>query len=280
MAVTVPTSFITLYASEVKAAYQREGSYLRQAVRVREGVGAERVYFPILGKGIATPKGRHADVVPMNIEHSKVYADLTDYYAPEYIDELDQVKVNWSLRSEYVRASAWALGRQTDEIIVSALSAATQEVSTSGTSASGSPKPLVLADVLSISKTLNEKDVPLDRQRWAVISPAILSDLLNIPGVTSSDFAREQILVTGAAPAFWMGFNWIVYSGFPAYAANTIQGYFFHTSAAGLAIGRDIQTSIDWIPTKVAWLVNSWISMGAVAVDPTGIVKLKVGATT
>jgi len=101
MAVTVPTSFITLYASEVKAAYQREGSYLRQAVRVREGVGAERVYFPILGKGIATPKGRHADVVPMNIEHSKVYADLTDYYAPESDRSIvwndPDIAINWPI---------------------------------------------------------------------------------------------------------------------------------------------------------------------------------------
>lgn len=262
MAVTVPTSFIQLYASEVKAAYQREGALLRQAVRTREGVGAERVYFPKLGKGIATSKGRHADVTPMNTEHDRVYVDPSDYYAPEYIDELDQVKVNWSIRSEYVRASAWALGRQTDQLIIDALE--------TGAGNSAAEANLDLDAITAVSERLIDNDVPLDRQRWAVISPGYLSDLLGIDGATSSDFTREQLLVTGNKPAFWMGFNWIVHTGL----GSNVGGYFFHTSAVGLAVARDIQTSVDWVPTKVAWLVNSWMSMGAKVIDGDGVEEL------
>lgn len=261
MAVTVPTSFIQLYASEVKAAYQREGALLKQAVRTREGVDAERVYFPKLGKGKATSKGRHADVVPMNTEHSRVYADMEDYYAPEYIDELDQVKVNFSLRSEYVRASAWALGRQTDEIILSELD---------NTSNSENSDSLDLDLVTTMSEKLVENDVPMDRQRYAVITPAFLSDLLQIDGATSSDFAREQLLVTGREPAFWMGFNWIVHTGLP----SGVNAFFFHKSAVGLGIAREIQTSVDWVPQKVAWLVNSWMSMGSKIIDEDGVFKV------
>ena len=267
MSTSVPTSFVQLYASEVKAAYQREGSLLRQAVRIREGVTAERVYFPKLGKGIATAKGRHADVVPMNLAHSRVYADLQDYYAPEYIDELDQVKVNWSLRSEYVRASAWALGRQTDSLIIDATVAAKPPDATALTT-------LDKAGILAISKALTTADVPLDRQRWAVISSNYLKDLLAITEAASSDFSTEQILVSGKAPAFWMGFNWLVHTGLDA-RSDHVEGLFFHTSAIGLAIGRDIQTAIDWVPEKVAWLVNSWMSMGAVGIDTTGIITKK-----
>lgn len=266
MSVHVPTSFIQLYASEVKAAYQREGALLRQAVRVREGMGAERIYFPKLGKGMATAKGRHADVVPMNIEHDRVYADPKDFYAPEYIDELDQVKINWSLRSEYVRSSAWALGRQTDNLIIDAALGTTNEQTKSA---------LDLAAITGISEELINNDVPLDRQRWAVISPGYLSDILNINGATSSDFTREQILNTGTAPAYWMGFNWIVHTALGDHRDDKMNGIFFHTSALGLAIARDIQTSVDWIPTKVAWLVNSWMSMDAVMIENDGIIKVK-----
>lgn len=262
MSVHVPTSFIQLYASEVKAAYQREGSQLRQVVRTREGVEAERIYFPKIGKGAATFKGRHADVTPMQLDHERVYADMEDFYAPEYIDELDQVKVNWSLRSEYVRASAWALGRKTDELILDALDSGTQQTQNAS---------LDLDTILAISKELSERDVPLDRQRVAVVSPTVLEDLLKIDGATSSDFTREQLLITGGAPAFWMGFNWIVHTGLPH--TDNIHGYFFHTPSIGLGIARSVQTSIDWVPQKVAWLVNSWMSMGSVKIEDDGIQK-------
>jgi len=264
MAISVTTAFVQQYAAEVKAAYQREGSLLRQAVRVRSGVIGERVYFPLLGKGIATDKARHADVVPMNLEHTRKYVDLVDKYAPEYIDDLDTFKINWDLRADYARASAWALGRQTDQQIIDALDAADGETVTNAT--------LDLETVLEISEKQNENDVPQDANRFAVITPSGLTDLLQITGATSSDFVGSQLLTTGREPAFWLGYKWIVYTGtMPTDTA----GFFFHQPSVGLAIGKDIHSQIDWIAQKVAHLVNSWMSMGAVVIDDDAIVEWK-----
>lgn len=261
MSATVPTSFIQQYDAEVKAAYQREGSLLRGSVRTRTQVGAERIYFPKLGKGAATTKARHADVVPMGLEHSRVFADMADYYAPEYIDDLDQAKVNWSIRSEYARSSAMALGRQTDQIIIDALAT---------TSNSTADATLTLNTVLSASERLNDRDVPMDMQRHAVINPATLSELLAITGATSSDFTQQKLLTTGSEPAFWMGFNWRVHTGLPA----GVKAYFYHTAAVGHGINSDVRSAVDWVPEKVAWLVNSWMSMGAVIIDEDGVEEL------
>ena len=273
MAVTVTEAFVRQYAAEVKAAYQREGSLLRQAVRIRTGVVGERIYFPKLGKGIATDKARHADVVPMNLEHTKAYADMVDKYAPEYIDDLDQVKINWDLRADYARASAWALGRQTDKQIIGAVEAADTAAALSKVQKTN----LDLPKLLEISKTMDDNDVPKDGNRWAIINPHQLSQLLQITGATSSDFVSSQLLVTGKEPAFWMGFRWIVYSGdfFDANGTtDTVSGVFFHQPSLGLAIGKDVHTQIDWVPQKVAWLVNSWMSMGATVIDTDGVVLL------
>lgn len=269
MTSSVTNSFIRLYESEVKAAYQREGSMLRQTVRQRTNVGAERVYFPKLGKGHATTKARHADVVPMELEHSKVYADMADYYAPEYIDDLDAAKTNISLRTDYARASAWALGRQTDERIITALDTTTN---TGNSTAYGGATAgtLDLQTVLGISEALNDNDVPADMMRFGVISPSTLSDLLAITGATSSDFTTQKLLTTGREPAFWMGFNWIVHTGLP----SGVDGYFFHKPSVGLGVCQDIQTQVDWVAEKVAWLVNSWMSMGAVIIDDDGVIEL------
>lgn len=272
MSASVPVSFIEQYQAEVKQVYQQTGSLLRNTVRTVTQVNAERIYFPKLGKGHATQKARHADVVPMNLEHSRAYADMADFYAPEYIDDLDQAKLNWSLASQYAIASGNALGRTTDEILIGAVDATPNElkVSTLDPDAAGA---ITLQVISGASAAMAANDVPLDRMRYAVISPEGLAQLQAIPGVTSSDFVREQILVSGDKPAFWMGFNWVVSNMLP----EGVLGYFYHRQAVGHGIARDIRTSVDWVPEKVAWLVNSWMSMGATIIDPDGVFKLVEG---
>lgn len=269
MSASVGTSFIQLYDPEVKAAYQREGSLLRGTVRTRTQIGAERIYFPKLGKGAATSKARHADVVPMGLEHSRVFADMADYYAPEYIDDLDQAKVNWTIRSEYARAAAMALGRQTDQIIVDALATATNTTSAAAVNTGGNTA-LTLPVVTYLSQRLNDRDVPADMDRFAVISPATLNELLQIVGATSSEYTTQKLLTTGREPASWMGFNWIVHTGLP----SGTKGFFYHRPSVGHGICKDVTSSVDWIAQKVAWLVNSWMSMGAVLIDQDGVEEL------
>src|SRR5699024_9836982 len=113
-------------------------------------------------------------------------------------------------------------------------------------------------------------DVPADMMRYAVIDPSTLSELLTITGATSSDFTTQKLLTTGREPAFWMGFNWIVHTGLP----SGVSGYFFHKPSVGLGVVQDIQTQVDWVAEKVAWLVNSWMSMGAVIIDDDGVFEL------
>lgn len=269
MSASVTTAFVQEYDSLVKAAYQREGSLLRGTVRTRTQVGAERIYFPKIGKGMATTKARHADVVPMGLDHTRVYADMADYYAPEYIDDLDQAKVNFTIRSDYARASAWALGRKTDDILLTAMNATSNSTSADAVN-TGTDTTLTLAVVNKISERLNDRDIPADRMRYAVISPTTLSELLVITGATSSDFTNQQLLTTGQSPAFWMGFNWLVHTGLP----SGVKGFFYHTPAVGHGINRDVTSSIDWIAQKKAWLVDSLMSMGAVIIDGDGVEKL------
>ena len=266
---SVTNTFTQIYQAEVKAAYQRENAILRRTVRSRTMTGANRIYFPTLGKGEATSKARHADVVPMNLEHGRVYAEPEDFYAPEYIDDLDAAKTNQSLRTDYARASAAALGRATDNVIISALDTTSNTTSAAALDSDGGGA-LTLPVVTGLSQELTDRDVPPDMLRFAVINPATLSELLQVEGATSSDFTRQQLLTTGREPAYWMGFNWIVHTGLPA----GVKGYFYHQPSVGLGIGKDLTSKTDWVPEKVAWLVNSWMSMGAVVIDDDGVIEL------
>ena len=269
MSTTVPVSFVEQYEAEVKHVYQREGSKLRGTVRTRNQVGAKRIYFPILGKGKATKKSRHADVVPMDLEHTRAEADMEDFYAPEYVDDLDQAKTNWSIASEYARSSGWALGRQTDEILFDAMGETSNEVSITTVNDNGGE--LTLKSIAEgMWKNMAQNDVPMDGRLYAVMNPKTMAELFQITEATSTDFVTQQLLESGAEPPMYMGFRWMTHTGVP----EDIRGFFYHTTAVGHGISRDIQTSIDWIPQKVSTLVNSWMSMGATIVDEDGVFKL------
>ena len=269
MSTTVPVSFIEQYETEVKQVYQREGSLLRGAVRNRSQINAERVYFPIIGKGSATTKARHSDVTPMDLEHTKAFADMSDHYAPEYIDELDQAKMNWSLAAEYARASGNALGRKTDEILIDAMDASTNTTDPNALDANASGE-LTLNVITGISTIHNTGDVPMDDQRYCVVSPETHAELLRLTEATSTDFTTTQLLMNARAPAMWMGYKWIMHTGLPA----GVKGFFFHGQSVGHGISKDVTTEVNYVAQKVAFLVNSYMSMGATIIDEPGVIKL------
>ena len=128
---------------------------------------------------------------------------------------------------------------------------------------------LTLPVINTLGERLNNRDVPLDGQRFAVVSPQTHAELLRIEGATSSDFTTQQLLTNGGAPTGpgWMGFRWVMHSGLP----DGVKGFFYHQSAVGHGIARDVTSTFDWVPQKVAWLVNSYMSMGAVLIDPDGV---------
>ena len=79
--------------------------------------------FKKLGKGAANTKSRNGDVTAMELAHTNVEATMADFYAPEYIDKLDELKININERQAVAQSAAAALGRKTDEILIAAMDA-------------------------------------------------------------------------------------------------------------------------------------------------------------
>ena len=92
MANTIDTAFIKQFESEVHMAYQRMGSKLRNTVRTVSNVAGSVVRFQKIGTGSASTKSRNGMVTPMDLAHTTVEATMSDFYAAEYIDKLDELK--------------------------------------------------------------------------------------------------------------------------------------------------------------------------------------------
>jgi hypothetical protein len=269
MATSITNAFITQFEAEVHMAYQRMGSKLKNLVRNVNGVNGSTVKFQKVAQGSANTKARHAEVVAMDLSHSNVSATLTDYYAADYVDKLDELKVNIDERQVVAQSAAYALGRKTDEVIRDVMDAGTAFANNVNSDASTA---MSLVKAKNMMETFNGNDVPDDGQRYWVVGPKQWSDLLGIDQFTRLEYVGQDELPFkgGMTAKRWLGFLWFVHSGLskPSTDRYTLA---FHKSSVGLGVGSDVKTEVNYIPEKVSHLITSMLSLGAVEIDSNGL---------
>jgi predicted RNase H-related nuclease YkuK (DUF458 family) len=262
---TIDQAFIRQFETEVHMAYQRMGSKLRNTVRTTNVTGSS-ARFQRIGAGSASTKSRNGMVTPMELAHTFVEANVADFYAAEYIDKLDELKININERQAVAQSAAAALGRKTDEIIVTALDAGA-----SATQVNSAGAALDKADMLQTFELFGMADIPEDGQRYIAMHPKGFADLFNINEFASSDYVGPQNL------PFAGGMTMKEFLGFKIFSTSAVpagKNFAYHTSSIGLAINSDVQTEINYVAEKVSHLATSMMSMGAIAIDANGIYEL------
>ena len=265
MANSIDTAFIKQFESDVHLAYQRMGSKLRNTVRTTN-VNGNIARFQKMAAGEASTKSRNGMVTPMDLVHTTVEVTMADYYASEYIDKLDELKININERQAVATSAAAALGRKTDALIVAALDAGANSTQIHDTSSA-----VEVADLLSLFETMGAAEVPEDNQRYLAMHPKGFADLFLIEEFASSDYVGEQNLpfAGGMTMKNFLGLN--IFSTSAIAAGKNIA---WHTSAIGLGINADVSTEVNYIPEKASHLTTSMMSMGSVAIDDNGIYEV------
>lgn len=125
MTESVINSFVREFQTNVHVAYQRKGSKLRPTLRQKSDVKGSSTTFQKVGKGTAATKARHGKVPVMNVDHTPIECTLADYYAGDWVDRLDELKVNIDEQKVQADAGAYALGRKTDQLVIDVLDGST-----------------------------------------------------------------------------------------------------------------------------------------------------------
>jgi len=266
MANTIDTAFIKQFESEVHLAYQRMGSKLMNTVRQVNNVNGSVVRFQKIGTGTASTKSRNGMVTPMELAHTTVEATLSDFYAAEYIDKLDELKTNIDERQAIATSAAAALGRKTDEILYTAMDAGANSTQVNATDAA-----VEKADLLTLFETFGTANIPEDGGRYIAMHPKGYADLFLINEFASSDFVGEQNL------PFAGGMTMKEFLGFKIFSTAAItagKNMAYHTTAVGLGVGANVTTELNYVPEKVSHLATSMMSMGASVIDDNGVYEL------
>lgn len=262
--------FQDFYDAEVKRAYG-DVSVLQDKVYTSGRIVGKRVAFRKKGKGMATQHVPGSDVTAMNVDYNQVWCDLEDWEAYDYVDKFDMKKINFSEVTELAEVAADCLGLRIDQIIIDKMNAGydavNMKVGTTNTA-------LTVATLIDACTKLNKSGVP-STERYFAHSAQQLADLLSTTQVTSADYNSVKALVNGTLNSF-LGLKFTLIAdrdegGLPT-SANDVTGFVWHKRAMGFSKAQDLETSMEWVPEKRAYLVGGDFSAGAVVIDDKGIV--------
>ena len=292
MSTTIDQAFITSYESRVHEVFQRKGSYLKSAVRVKDGVVGSTAVFQKIGKGTATTKARHGTITPMNQAHTAHPVTLADFYAGDWVDKLDEAKININERDVIASGGAMALGRKCDDQITTVLDTTSQAVVTLTVTS----KPAVLATALEFAEAAWDNDVPNDGEVYCVVTPRYWSQLMTVEPFANSDYVgsdgqsfRSGAMIGPAKWKEWMGVKWKMQTGLPGAGTATAKVFMWHKSAVGYAVAQSagnvagnasVSADITWHGDRAAHFVNHMMSGNAVMIDDTGVIEGNLDDTT
>jgi hypothetical protein len=266
---SIDIAFTKQFESEVHLAYQRMGSKLLNTVRRKTNVVGMSTTFQKIGKGIAGTKTRGGQVPILNLVHTNVECILADRYGGEFIDKLDELKIEHDERGSVTTSISGALGRASDLDITTITDTFTNESAAAGI--------LSQDKVEEAYEFMGDGDVPDDGQRFLATSPQGWTDLMGIPQFASLDYVPEGDLPfprVGFSAKMWFSFNLFSFSGLSLVGAVR-QSVAYHRTAVGHASGQDVQLDITWQGKEQSHLAVGSMSMNACLIDNLGGWKVR-----
>lgn len=267
---SIDVAFTKQFESEVHLAYQRMGSKLLNTVRRKTNVVGKSTTFQIIGKGVAGTKTRGGQVPILNLVHTNVECTLVDRYGGEFIDKLDELKIEHDERQAVTQSIAAALGRASDQDIMDVTDTFTQE--TTATGVVTQPK------IEEAYEYFGNNDVPDDGMRFLAVAPQGWTDLMGLSAFASLDYVPESDLPfpkVGFSAKQWFSFNIFSFSGITLTGGTVRQNVAYHKSAIGHASGQDVSMDFTWQGKEQSHLAVGSMSMQAVIIDDVGGYRIR-----
>lgn len=282
MAQSIDQSFVNQYESDVHEAFQRQGSYLLKTLRRKPNVVGATTSFPKVGKGMATTKARHGQITPMNQTHERIPCTLEDFYAGDWVDRLDEAKINHDERMVIANGGAWALGRKADDQIITAMDTTTTTV---GDFSAGITRALFL----ETEEALNNNDVPNDGNRWLLLTPRQWAIAMTIKEFQSADWVTDFPLMggvpTNGIARQYLSFKVMMHTGLPGVGTAQGKNFAYHYTVVGYGSAREagniagnnpVAADIQWYADRASHFVNHMMSGGACLIDARGCVEVQL----
>lgn len=291
MAETPDVAFNHAYSTEIIRQYAASEDKIGNSVRRKTGVVGKSYNFERLGSSdLQTITTRHQPVIVLSPTHSVRRVTFTDKGGAILLDKNDEWKMLIQPKNDYARNHAEAYRRFINDLVIDAATGtavavdaadATSNVSIgSGQQIANGSVGLTFEKVNQALRILNTNNVPQDN-RWFLVSPQGVEDLLAEAEVASRDYNEMQALKNGAMQGVFMSFNWVMTTQLNI-ASTTRTCIAYHRDALGLAMPTELEVRItqrDDLAT-MPWQANAICSAGAVRLQEEGVVQVDITEAT
>ena len=272
MAITLDQNFITQWTDQVHVAFQQKKNKFVPCVSYLANQVGETIKIPTVGAVNANTKATNAEVTILEPLHASKTITVSNKYAPLFFDKLDQLKSNVAWQKHYVNLSVSAINRAIDDAIITALVSGSV---TTTTTAGGLTYAKIKEALTALRAAEAAED---DDELYLAVSPDAMSDALDETKLTSSDYMTMKSVIDGKV-SHALGFEWKHSTRLPTDTGpnpDVTTCVAWNKMAVWHADNGMPTTEINYVAMRVGWLINSFVGMGSVLVDTTGVVEIPV----
>jgi len=262
---TIDTAFVRQYQSNLYVLCQQQKSKFMTRVR-NESIQGESKSFDRLGEAeVQEITSRHSDTPNNEQPHTRRWVTPANYDTNSFVDKQDELAMLIQPTNQYAQNQARALGRKTDDIIITAAlgtaaagvtpttsSVAFKDetisingdgtVTSLGTLAAvATVADITLAKIATMLRLFLDADVDEAIPLYWAVSPKDVQSMLQIANLTSIDYVALKAIETGRIDRA-LGFN------------------FFYSTR----LTKDAATSTAW--RTIAWAQDGIIYASAQAI--------------
>ncbi len=290
MADTQAEVYAQAYSANIMQLAQQKYSKLLPICYIKPNVRGKTFFQDQIGQWTMSAKaGRNVQTPNNDPNLGRRMGTMIDYHDNRLLDRGDELRMISDPRSSYTIAAASSLGRKIDSEVAtkilatantgetgsSSITLGTTSVSAhvnpEGTS-TGTAATLTFARIRNAKRILDLEDVEME-DRFAVVDPSALDQILATTQATSSDYNAVKALVRGELDT-WLGFKWIMSTQLSS--SGTITSCFFmQRYAVCLSMGsQPLVRTDERKDLSYSWQVYYALNIGVVRLAESRVVQM------
>lgn len=276
------------FNARVNHLLQQSRSKFREAVMEGSHTGKQASVVDQVGSvELLERHGRATDLDLVDIELKRRWVAPTRFGARKILDDLDQLEVLLSPKSNFAEALRKGANRKIDQVINSAFlgaamigenGASSETFDTTNSQIVHGSVGMTVAKLRTAREKFQLQEVDLDEEElYCAISPKQENNLLAETQVNSRDYNETRdgkpVLVNGRLNKF-LGFNFIVTNRL-SIASTTRSCVAWVKSGMYLGMWSDVKTPIDWLPEKQSWQIAVTAYFGATRLENGRVIEIQ-----
>lgn len=290
----IPDQYQTAFSDNFYSLSEQKNSRLQPGVKMVRVEGKEKKISQMGSVALTKITQRNQETTYGDVDMPSRWIRPEGYQQALLLDSLDEVSLGEleSPKGDYVTKMVRAFQRQKDIIIAEAAVGAAVTGPTGGSTTalpesqkvavdyvrngSAANSGLTLDKLIRARHLLLKNDIDEDMPLYFACSQSEITDLLHDEEVIrNNDYSEVRRLETGQIKSY-LGFNFLISNRIPVASNDLINCFAFTQDAIQLGIGKDVEITIDRLPTKSnSWQTMLQVSMAATRVEDALVVQVQ-----